>query len=89
MITFFFNFWLFLCNTYFILLSVEATNFDLFKSYLKNNNYVIHFNQNGKFADDCIVIGKKFEIILLLSFSSSGTLEQTMKERKPGLIQSD
>ena len=62
-----FNFRLFLSNTYFILLSVEATNFDLFKSYLKNINYVIHFNQNDNFADDCVVKGNKFEIILTIT----------------------
>jgi len=58
----------FRCNAYFILLSVEATNFDLFKSYLKNINYVIHFNQNEKFSDDCVVTGNKFGIIFIITF---------------------
>lgn len=62
-----FNFKLFLCHTYFILSSEGANNFDLFKSYLKNSNYVINFNQNNKFAEDCVVRGNKFEIILIVT----------------------
>jgi hypothetical protein len=52
---------------YFILIAAEATNFDSFKSHVKNINYVIHFNPYDKFVDDYVVTVNKFGTILIVT----------------------